>query len=239
MQFLYLHGIEPGREDAFRTFIQTLQREHTFVPHSEAVERVRTGRVDGRYLSISFDDGFLSCRTSARILTDAGVSGCYFVCSGLIGSDRDTVRRVFPAGSGAETGTMSWTDLEQLRADGHEIGSHTVHHPVLAEVGHDQLVDEIARSREDLVGPARPGRPLRLAPRAVPALLGRGRPCGARGRLHQLRIGRPGGPCRDHTRPVPVPAPRAPGDDLAPAPPALLRGPRRPAGHRGRQRLAK
>lgn len=150
VQFLYLHGIEPGREDAFRTFVTGLQREHTFLSHSEAVDRVRTGTIDRPYLSISFDDGFLSCRTSARILADAGISGCYFVCSGLIGADRATIRRVFPAGSGEETGTMDWDDLEQLRADGHEIGSHTVHHPVLADVGPDQLVDEIGRSREQL-----------------------------------------------------------------------------------------
>lgn len=45
-------------------------------------------------------------------------------------------------------GMMNWQQLRQLAAEGHEIGSHSLSHPILPHCTDAQLVEEIARSRE-------------------------------------------------------------------------------------------
>jgi peptidoglycan/xylan/chitin deacetylase (PgdA/CDA1 family) len=47
-------------------------------------------------------------------------------------------------------GMMSWSELQELHQDGHEIGSHSVSHPILPLVSDAQLEDEIAGSRTRL-----------------------------------------------------------------------------------------
>jgi peptidoglycan/xylan/chitin deacetylase (PgdA/CDA1 family) len=47
-------------------------------------------------------------------------------------------------------GMMSWLELKELHQDGHEIGSHSMSHPILPLVSDAQLEDEIAGSRTHL-----------------------------------------------------------------------------------------
>ena len=46
---------------------------------------------------------------------------------------------------------LSWDDVETLLQAGHEIGSHTVNHPNIAQLSVGQMQTEIAESYEKLV----------------------------------------------------------------------------------------
>ena len=147
VHFLYLHGVDPGQEDRFRWLLTQLSKGHRFISYSDAVQRVRTGDVDAPYICFSFDDGYATCLTAASILEEYEATACMFICPGLMGMTRGDLERRFPSGTfpsgcgGAEARIMTWLEVESLRCSGHEVGSHTMTHPVLAA-----LPDRLARS---------------------------------------------------------------------------------------------
>lgn len=152
VQFIYLHHLFPEEEAGFRNLLRALRRHHHLISFSEAVERVKTGTIDKPYLCFSFDDGLRQCRRAGQILSEFGVSGCFFICPSYVGeTDPRKLKEIcetrfaMPAME-----LLSWDEVEQMLKDGHEIGSHTMHHPVLSRISAAQAEDEIAQSREVL-----------------------------------------------------------------------------------------
>jgi peptidoglycan/xylan/chitin deacetylase (PgdA/CDA1 family) len=47
-------------------------------------------------------------------------------------------------------GMMNWKQLQELVQDGHEIGSHSMSHPILPGCSEDQIFDEVNQSRQIL-----------------------------------------------------------------------------------------
>lgn len=150
VHFIYLHGVEPGEEDSFRKLIRYLRQGHRLISYDEGVRRVRQNRKDGAYACFSFDDGFASCLTAGSILEEEGLTACFFICPGLVGMDRSDLVHAFPGGLGGEERTMTWPEIESLRDKGHEVGSHTMTHPVLANCEPEDLVYQVVRSREEI-----------------------------------------------------------------------------------------
>ena len=152
VHFPYLHAVPPAEESAFRRFVEALALNHTFLPYGEAVRRVLSGPIDKPFAAFSFDDGFVSNVQIARILEDYGARACFFVPTGFIGTSFTPAeaRHQFGFSDDIDEGAMTWGDLEELKARGHEIGNHTVTHRVLAELPGQQLVDEVNLAAEEL-----------------------------------------------------------------------------------------
>ena len=154
VQFVYLHHVFADEEEGFRTLLRELAIRHEFIGHGEAVTRVRDGRIDKPYVSVSFDDGFADNERAARILEEFGARGCFFVCPGIVG-ERDPRRLAEFCANRLEFPTttpfLDWTQLEGLVARGHEIGGHTMTHPDLGETAPDEAASEIHESYESLV----------------------------------------------------------------------------------------
>lgn len=154
VQFIYLHHVFRDEEAGFRRLLRDLARHHTFLSHSDAVDRVTNGRIDRPYVSLSFDDGFADNRVAADILEEFGARGCFYVCPGIVG-ERDAIRLhdfcrsrlQFPLPSAF----LDWDDLESLLARGHEVGAHTMTHPNLGEIGASEMEMEIVSSRDEIV----------------------------------------------------------------------------------------
>ncbi len=152
VQFIYLHHLFPEEEESFRNLIRALIRNHRLVSFSEAVDRVKTGNIDKPYACFSFDDGLQQNLPAGKILAEFGVSGCFFICPSFVGeTDRRKLKEIcenrfaMPA-----MDLLSWKEVEEMVKDGHEIGSHTMNHPVLARISKAQMQNEIAESREVL-----------------------------------------------------------------------------------------
>jgi len=80
-------------------------------------------------VSFTFDDGLDSAATYADpILKAAGFTGTDYVISGCVGMT--TTPNTCHANP--DTTYMTWAQINQLKADGWEIGDHTVDHPCLA-----------------------------------------------------------------------------------------------------------
>lgn len=152
VQFVYLHHIFEEEVTGFRRLLRFLSRSHSFISYSEAVERVRRGEIDRPYVCVSFDDGLKNCLRAARVMDEFGVSGCFFICPSIIGeTDRQKLKEfcvrklALPA-----TDMLTWNDVETLIKTGHEIGSHTMSHPVLSRIPQDRAQHEIGQSYEIL-----------------------------------------------------------------------------------------
>ncbi len=154
VQVLLLHMIRPGEEEPFRRLLASLVERYTFIGYSEAVRRIQDGKIDRSYLTFTFDDGLKSCLTAASIMAEFQAQGCFFVCPPMLSQKKDVAevaqfcrdRLLLPSAD-----FLTWTDAERLIDAGHEIGSHTMAHPVLKGLSQEKLRFELEASRTSLL----------------------------------------------------------------------------------------
>ncbi len=152
VQFLHLHHVRRDEETGFRKLLEWLVESHCVVGYSEAVRRVADGDIDRNYVCLSFDDGLKNCATAARIMSGLGVKGCFFVCPSIIGEVDPAAVAAF-CDDRLQTPVnefLSWDDVAEMAAAGHEFGSHTMCHARLWQASGRVLEDEIAGSYEAL-----------------------------------------------------------------------------------------
>ena len=152
VHFLYLHHVFEDEEAGFRRILEEIARGHTIIDYSEAVARVRQGRIDRPYVTFSFDDGLKSCLRAGEILNEYDARACFFVCPSMT-EERDFGRIEMFCREQLDmppTEFLSWADMEQLVSWNHEIGSHTMSHRRLSDLDSEALEYELGRSREVL-----------------------------------------------------------------------------------------
>jgi hypothetical protein len=149
---VYLHAVPQPELGRLRRLVEVLMSSHEIVSYSRAVELVKGGRVERPTVAFSFDDAFASNLAASRVLDEYGISGCFFVPTGFVGTDSvHAARKFFGTSSGVDEPALSWSDLEAMVERGHEVGSHTATHRVLSELSADQAAEEIGVAREVLV----------------------------------------------------------------------------------------
>lgn len=121
--------------------------------------RMAAGRAPDDSFAVTFDDGYLSVYERAReVLGGLGVPATVFLPTGLVGRDGPVSWPGLTPDPmpGDELRPMSWQQVEELVADGWEVGSHTVSHPRLPELDDQALRRELVASRREVE--ARTGR---------------------------------------------------------------------------------
>lgn len=105
------------------------------------------GEKIGKVVGITFDDGYANVLENALpILSDYGFTATnYFVIRQLGGSnvwdhDEGVPKSVLMD----KQGLLNWFEA------GHEVGSHTLNHPVLARLSPELAINEIAQSKNEL-----------------------------------------------------------------------------------------
>jgi peptidoglycan/xylan/chitin deacetylase (PgdA/CDA1 family) len=86
-------------------------------------------------VSLTFDDGLASQRLAAELLSARGLTGTFYVPSGLVG----------------RPGRLGWDDLRALAAQGHAVGGHTSTHVHLPELAAGAARGEIEGDRDALL----------------------------------------------------------------------------------------
>lgn len=129
----------PAGSDSFTVF-QSLVSVGTLTIDNYVALDVTSGALNftNGMITLDFDDTIENQYTVARpILNAAGMKASFFAIT-----DPEV-------GIGSE-GYMTWTQVQQLQSDGHEIGAHTRTHPDLASLTTAQAQTEIAGSKADL-----------------------------------------------------------------------------------------
>ena len=106
--------------------------------YASAGEITGTSTIQGSgMISFNFDDGFESSYINALPIFDrAGFKTTQYVITGRFKT----------------AGYVNEQQVLHMAAEGHEIGAHTRTHPHLSQLTQEQLVNEIAGSRQDLQG---------------------------------------------------------------------------------------
>jgi peptidoglycan/xylan/chitin deacetylase (PgdA/CDA1 family) len=140
----------------FARTCKMLKRNFRVVPLAEIFRILKSGEVPPRRtLAITFDDCYRDNLAAARTLADHGLPACFFLPTGYVGTNR-----IFPWDRGLRSlSNLSWDDVREMVAMGHEIGSHTVSHPDMATIPVDQTHAELVQSKQTLED--RLGRPVR------------------------------------------------------------------------------
>jgi peptidoglycan/xylan/chitin deacetylase (PgdA/CDA1 family) len=93
---------------------------------------------------ITFDDGYDDCFTYAvPILRAHRFPAIFFIVAGLVGKESKWMAEPLKL----DFRLMDWGTLAKLQALGFECGSHTLTHPLLAEVATVDCREELSRSR--------------------------------------------------------------------------------------------
>jgi peptidoglycan/xylan/chitin deacetylase (PgdA/CDA1 family) len=89
---------------------------------------------NGLHACITFDDGTADHAPAAKLLTELGLAGTFFIISGRLG----------------EEGYLSAADVAGLPACGHRVAAHTVSHRSLLSLSEAEMRDELNVSRATL-----------------------------------------------------------------------------------------
>lgn len=153
IQFLYFHHTFKDEIDGLRKLLNHLAKQNTFISYSEAVERVKSNKIDKSYICFSSDDGFKNNLENAKILTEFGIKCCYFICPQFIGEENEEKLEAISSQKfhlSKPIEFLNWNEVEKMLTMGHEIGSHTMTHRRLSSLHSSELYAEIVEPKNIL-----------------------------------------------------------------------------------------
>jgi peptidoglycan/xylan/chitin deacetylase (PgdA/CDA1 family) len=140
-------GFNPGvpfhTPSVFRDFIRWLAPRAVVIESGESYQkRAHAGHDSRNRAALTFDDGFLDHYTNVfPLLQDYGITGTFFVCTGLVG----------------RPGGLTRSMIREISDHGMTVGSHSVSHLRLPQYKREQVQQEMIASRgylQDLTGRA-------------------------------------------------------------------------------------
>jgi peptidoglycan/xylan/chitin deacetylase (PgdA/CDA1 family) len=152
-RILVYHWVRDAERKRFAQQVGLLARTFEPVSLTEGIERLRTSRIGGRELAVTFDDGFRSALVNGvPVLEEHGFPASFFLITELVSAPPDRAERICRERLHlAETlEPFTWDDVGRLLEQGHEIGSHTRSHPNLVALSHKELDEEVRGSRADI-----------------------------------------------------------------------------------------
>lgn len=160
--FLSYHSIAPAgpryltiSAELFERQLAALRRRGFRGGDLAALDELSAGRRSGRLVFLTFDDGFRdNFETALPLLREYGFPAFVFVLPPLLEAGAafewpemredlvlhaDTMRSV------------TWPTLERMKEGGFEVGSHTLSHSHLPELGDEEMREELWQSRVAIV----------------------------------------------------------------------------------------
>ncbi|MBK7946601.1 MAG: polysaccharide deacetylase family protein [Flavobacteriales bacterium] len=155
VRFPCYHHVFADERKGFERQLQYMRTIGEFIPMDDAIEMITGGSpIDGRYFSVTFDDGFRNCLEHMMPITaELGVPVIIYLPTDYIGrdastpSDAERMLRFYPEDPKLVE-FLNWDECRSMLGHGVSFGSHTVNHAHLIELGADAITDELKRSKE-------------------------------------------------------------------------------------------
>lgn len=150
------HSITPDRsENALRCSVRDFDRYCVFfarhlrtVTFTEVIDSVNARRPLRGEVSITFDDGYAdNAELALPVLSHWHLPATFFVTTGFIESQ---TQAFWDHRAKVHSRWMTWQQVEQLAAAGHDIGAHTVTHADLGQISRAEAEGEMRRSRDEI-----------------------------------------------------------------------------------------
>jgi peptidoglycan/xylan/chitin deacetylase (PgdA/CDA1 family) len=153
---LNYHRIDNDLEDVNAVSPSNFERQMIFLKNNyevisvkELIEIIQSGVNHKRWVVITFDDGYLdNYKNAAPILKKNQIPACFFISSGIVGSDKPFAHDIKRLGR--QIPVMNWEHVRQLYEMGFEIGAHTINHVRLSQCNFLTLQQEIVGSKETI-----------------------------------------------------------------------------------------
>lgn len=136
VQFLYFHHVFKDEAANFERLVKYLAEHYTFISHSEAVRRISSDTIDKPYITWSSDDGLWNNTIAGEILNRHGASCCFYINPFSVDlTDKQELQKFCSQKLNMPmVKFLSWSDVETLQKQGHEIGNHTYDHVLVSEL---------------------------------------------------------------------------------------------------------
>ncbi len=153
VRFPYYHHVFDDERAGFERQIRYFRNIGEIIGIDDAVAMLDSGDpIDGRYLCITFDDGFKNwIENAVPILVDEQAVAAFFVATGYIGTDpvRDRERLLAFYDDGTRLMEfLDWDDCRAMTQAGMTIGSHSEGHVHLKDLSDADAIGELVRSRD-------------------------------------------------------------------------------------------
>lgn len=134
--------------DLFEKYCRFFDRYFNVISLSDLMRKLERGDSVAGDLVITFDDGYKDNHDiAAPILARLNLPATFFVTTGFIESTRNAP---WDEKLSLTSEWMSWADVKSLANMGFEIGGHTVTHPSLAHIPHEDAEREIRECKQTL-----------------------------------------------------------------------------------------
>ena len=161
LRILIHHDIKSDDQiNSFKNQIQKLYKEYDFISPKEFEKIIQSGKLKGKKLLLTFDDGFKSNRVIAEsVLKNTGIKAIFFIISDFIGLKINSlnyskiIRNIYPNGPTLNelSEPMDFDDIQFLINSGHTIGCHTATHKMLSKISKTiDLKEELVDSKNNL-----------------------------------------------------------------------------------------
>jgi len=153
IRFAYYHHVFDDERRDFARQLTYMAGLGDFISLDDPVAMLASGEpIDGRYVCLSFDDGFKNWFTNAMpILVDHKAMAAFFLVTGFIGTsvdgDREKLLGFYESGD-LLMEFLTWDDCRKMTDAGMTIGSHTINHVHLADLGEDAARAEMKGSKD-------------------------------------------------------------------------------------------